>query len=245
LKLFQQCADPAACIAQPLAISVSDNFQRNFVLLGESRKHGAQGSEKARPTTRPASLVRRAIRPAAVCTLPFLLLDSADDHGVARQPFLQTDQSVIHAYNRSLVSGVIEQTIYQTPFVSQFPLAQFGFNALLKFGDGQVFNVLLNHNGAGRDGFGQIGVNYFNYFGRAKEENGVQMFTFGPGAYVCRLRGVEAFVLRFHAALESIAVRAAEHFDPGLRRGLGSFLFHSEVSIFGASRSSSVNSAIQ
>src|ERR1700704_6231607 len=29
--------------------------------------------------------IRRAVRPAAVCALPNLLLDSADDHGVARQ----------------------------------------------------------------------------------------------------------------------------------------------------------------
>lgn len=87
LRLFQQSADPV-WTAQPLAVSISDDFQRNLVALGELREDGAQASEKAGPTARGASLIWRAVRPAAVCALQYLLLDSANHHGVARQSFL-------------------------------------------------------------------------------------------------------------------------------------------------------------
>jgi hypothetical protein len=39
--------------------------------------------------------IRRAVRPAAACALPNLLLDSADDHGVARQ-ILPVNQPECH-----------------------------------------------------------------------------------------------------------------------------------------------------
>jgi hypothetical protein len=91
LRLLQQGANSTR-FAKPVAGVISNHFQGDFVALHKLRQDGAQLRQEPRAAAGGTNGTVRPIGPAAVRALPDLFFDSAHDHGVARQTFLQSDK---------------------------------------------------------------------------------------------------------------------------------------------------------